>query len=174
MSALTVVYLAATGHVLAALTRTTGPPDGEPVSALVGDGLPVRLFENSAGVTVPSNLLAAVAVDDDASGVLDDPRSQRVVEELRGGQTVHELISLGPANSVAVDATGVTVGASSVVTATRPVVVVLEQPGTRLVREDAIPVGQNQVEVQVPVAPGTWQVVAFVAGQGLAVNEATV
>ena len=44
MTKLTAVYLTKTLHVLAALTRTDPPQGDEPVSALIGTGLPVRFI----------------------------------------------------------------------------------------------------------------------------------
>ena len=66
MTKLTVVYLADTGHVLAALTRADPPPQGtEQVSAFVGTGLPVRFIGDlPADATIAAQYLAVATVDD--------------------------------------------------------------------------------------------------------------
>lgn len=82
MSALTVVYLKATGHVLAALTRAAPPEGAEQVKAFVGANLPVRgIGTTPADFAFPANLLAAVTLDDSLPQVVIDPQAFQVVED---------------------------------------------------------------------------------------------
>jgi hypothetical protein len=65
MTALTVIYLKSTGHVLAAVTCAAPPTAAEPVKALVGAHLPWGgTGQVSVNVAFPVGLLAAVTVDD--------------------------------------------------------------------------------------------------------------
>jgi hypothetical protein len=65
MTALTVVYLTSTGHVLAALTRATPPEAGESLDTLLGSHLPWHgTGQAAADVAFPASLLAAATVDD--------------------------------------------------------------------------------------------------------------
>ena len=98
MSKLTVVYLKDTGHVLAALTRADPPQGTEPVSALVGTGLPVRFVGRPpADVTVPAEDLAAVTVDDQPEVVIS-PQSFQVIFRIRKGQAL-QVKNAGAASS---------------------------------------------------------------------------
>lgn len=92
MTALTVVYLKSTGHVLAAVTRAVPPEAGEPLKALVGAHLLWRgIGLISADVAFPAHLLAAATVDDKWPDVarsgsplatpLIDPQLFQVVED---------------------------------------------------------------------------------------------
>jgi hypothetical protein len=82
VSALTVVYLKATGHVLAALTRAAPPVGDEPVTALVGSSMAVPgVSRTPADVAIPAVLLAAATVDGNQTDVVISPQSFQVVED---------------------------------------------------------------------------------------------
>lgn len=172
MGTLTVIHVTRTGHAVAALTRAAPPPAAEPVIALAGAGLPLRVLGVAGpnqidALTVPADLLAAVEIDR-GSGVLDDPRAFRVVEVQRSGQRVMELQGFTDTAALALSATEATVTLTGVVTiavVATSVAVVMEQPGTRIVREGVIPVGAGSVTLPAAVAPGEWKAVAFVTGR---------
>jgi hypothetical protein len=181
VSRLTAIHVARTGHVLAALTRTTEPPANEQASTLVGTGLPVR-FTITPGaaappearvVTVPADLLAATTVADGAA-VFDDPRAFQVVEAEHNGERVTELQGFADTATLTVTTSTLTVAAASAGAVARPVAVVLEQPGDRVVRESAIPAGGSSVALPVALAPGKWLVAALVAGHAPMLDERTV
>lgn len=166
MSHLSVILVEHTGHVLAALTRATEPPRDEPVSALVGAGLPVRFNLTVAAVTtahaitIPADLLAAATVADGAT-VFDDPLAVQVVEGEHNGQPVTELQPYTATATLAVSTSQLTITAAGVGTVARPVAVVLEQSGDRVVRESTIPQGQSAITLALTLAPGN------VAGRGV-------
>lgn len=98
MTKLTAVYLTKTLHVLAALTRTDPPQGDEPVSALIGTGLPVRFIgQLPVNVTFHATDLSAVTVDDQPDVLVNrqnyqvapDPKTQAL-----------QVTAVGPANLV--------------------------------------------------------------------------
>ena len=132
MSKLTVVYLKDTGHVLAALTRADPPAGDEPVSALVGTGLPVSAIAAAAAdITVPAQNLATVTVADDQPEVLINPQNFQVVQDPQG-QVAPQISNVGvPGSTVTLTldtAAGATVTVTNVPSATSlPAVVVLQK-----------------------------------------------
>jgi hypothetical protein len=190
MSKLTVVYLKDAGHVLAALTRADPPAGDEPVSALIGAGLPVSAIAGTpAPVTLPAQYLAAVTVDDDqppTPGGLDvlinpqnfqvvlDPQGQRPpkVQDVGGGQV-----------DLKITTSGATVTVTNVTSATSlPAVVVLQKvpspsppatgppnllsPVTNVLSPVTVTVGGGTVvSGSTGFAQGdTWNMFAFVQG----------
>jgi len=98
MTKLTAVYLTKTLHVLAALTRTDPPQGDEPVSALIGTGLPVRFIgQLPVNVTFHATDLSAVTVDDQPDVLVNrqnyqvapDPKTQAL-----------QVTAVGPTNLV--------------------------------------------------------------------------
>ena len=107
MTRFTVIYLKATGHVLAALTRADPPADAEPVTALVGGGLPVsRIGAAAADITVPANVLAAVTIDDDQPNVMTSPQAFQVAPDPQGlhPPKVQTVASSSPALTISLAA----------------------------------------------------------------------
>jgi hypothetical protein len=81
MTKLTVVYLQSTMHVLAALTRTDPPQADEPVSALIGTGLPVRFIgQLPVDLILHAQDLSAVTVDNQPD-VLINPQNFQVAQD---------------------------------------------------------------------------------------------
>lgn len=174
MSKLTVVYLKNTGHVLAALTRADPPAGDEPVSALVGAGLPVSAINAApADVTMPAQDLAAVTVDDDQPEALINPQNFQVVPDPQG-QRPPQVKNIGSAGQVVLSVTtsGAKVTVTNVPSATAlPAVVVLQKVTSPSVAPGIIP-------VTVTVGPGgtvvsgstgfaqndKWNMFAFVQG----------
>ena len=98
MTKLTAVYLTKTLHVLAALTRTDPPQGDEPVSALIGTGLPVRFIgQLPVNVTFHATDLSAVTVDDQPD-VLVNRQSYRVVKDPQ--TQALQVTGVGAANQV--------------------------------------------------------------------------
>ncbi len=173
MSALTVVFLKDSGHVLAALTRADPPAPGEPVGALVDTGLPLAAIDGTtADVIIPVGNLDAVTVDDQPE-VLLNPQGFQVIQDPQkvlpptvtsvgvGGSTVTPSISAS--NGAEVQVTGVSATSLSAV-------VVLQQktpaPGPTLIVVHSVTVGSPTV-VDPPgayVHPDTWNMYAFVQG----------
>ena len=175
MSKLTVVYLKDTGHVLAALTRADPPTAGEPVGALVNNGLPVSAVGvTAADFTVPVKDLAILTVDDDQPGVLTDPQNFEVAQDPQT-QTLQVKTGGVPGSSVtfAIDGnTGASVTVTSVFTATSlPTVVVLQKvtsPTSAPTILAPVPVAVDSPTVvagQTGFATGDkWNMYAFVQG----------
>jgi hypothetical protein len=175
MSKLTVVYLKDTGHVLAALTRADPPAGDEPVSALVGAGLPVSaIAETSAGVTLPAQGLTAVTVDDDQPEALINPQNFQVVPDPQG-QGPPQVKNVGGTGQVvvSVSTSGAKVTVTNVPSATSlPAVVVLQNVKSPSVAPEILsPVtvtvgpGGTVVSGSTGFAAGdTWNMFAFVQG----------
>jgi hypothetical protein len=174
MSALTVVFLKDTGHVLAALTRADPPAPGEPVGALVDTGLPLATIDGTTtDVTIPVGNLDAVTVDDQPE-VLLNPQGFQVIQDPQkvlppkvtsvgvGGSTV--TLSISTTNGAAVKVT-VTGGLVTSLTA----VVVLQNvttPSPALIVVRSVTVGSSTV-VDPPGVYGSgekWNMYAFVQG----------
>lgn len=176
MSKLTVVYLADTGHVLAALTRADPPAAAEPVGALVNKGLPVSAVDaTAADITVPVANLASVTVDDTQPDVLVNPQNFQVVQDQQTQKP--QVKNVGVAGStvgMALDhGSGATVTVTNVPTATSlPAVVVLQKvtsPGLppTILAPVTITVGSGGTVVcdQAGFAVGDkWKAYAFVQG----------
>ncbi len=178
MSKLTVVYLKDTGHVLAALTRADPPPGDEPVTALVGGGLPVSAVgAKPADFTMPAKDLDTLTVDDDRPEVLIDPQKFQVVKDPQGlaPPTVTYVGVQGGSVSLNLDtASGATVTVTDVSSATSlPAVVVLQKVTSPSLPPTVLaPVTVAVGPAGTVVAGSTgfakndrWNLVAFVQGQ---------
>lgn len=175
MSKLTLVYLKDTGHVLAALTRADPPAGDEPVTALIGAGLPVgTIAETSADVTMPAQGLAAVTVDDDQPEVLINPQNFQVVPDPQGGGSP-KVKNVGGTGQIvlSVSTSGARVTVTNVPSATSlSAVVVLQNIKSPSVAPDILsPVtvtvgsGGTVVSGSTGFAQGdTWNMFAFVQG----------
>jgi hypothetical protein len=103
---LTVVAVTATGHVLAALTRTADPTTALPAEALAGSGLLVRTAPAAGAATdppqfsVPATELEVTVIAFQES-VLLDPRRFRLVKPPTGDPTTQEITL--PANKKGVE-----------------------------------------------------------------------
>ncbi len=177
MSKLTVVYLKDTGHVLAALTRADPPQGDEPVTALVGTGLPVSSIGGLAtDVILPVANLAAVTVDDNQPEVLINPQNFQVVQDPQG-QAPAQVKNVGVSGSqvlLAIDVTsGATVTVKNVPSATSlPAVVVLQKVTSpslapTILSPVTVTVGSTGTVVSGPtgfVKNDKWNMYAFVQG----------
>lgn len=171
MSTLTAVYLKATGHVLAALTRVARPEGDEPVTALVGPNLTVSGIPTAAAdVTFPVNYLAAVTVNDQP-GVVISPYDFQVIEDPQ--DAAHPKIGgIGaPGTHLTIDSTS---GAKITVTTVSPVtflpaVVVLQSPSQVVSILSPFVVSGSPsgtvVADKAKLTTGTWDMFAFVQGQ---------
>jgi hypothetical protein len=136
MSALTVVYLKTTGHVLAALTRAAPPEGAEQVNAFVGANLPVRgIGTTPADFAFPANLLDAVTLDDSLPLAVIDPQAFQVVQDPQDKTHPKVTQFLGtasaPATTLSLDATsGATVTVKNVPPTTSLQAVVILQKVT--------------------------------------------
>jgi hypothetical protein len=145
MSALTVVYLKATGHVLAALTRAAPPEGAEQVNAFVDANLPMRgIGTTPADFAFPANLLAAVTLDDSLPQVVIDPQAFQVVEDPQDKTHPKVTQFLGtasaPATSLSLEAgSGATVKLTNVPATTSMQAVVILQKVTTPAQAVTIP-----------------------------------
>jgi hypothetical protein len=186
MTALTVVYLKDTGHVLAAVTTAVPPEGSEPVKALVGAHLPWRgTGQASVDVTFPDHLLAAVTVvenlpDISRSGVpratpLIDPQAFQVVKDPQNKTppkvTTFPSTAIAPTAQLAFASLKLTVTLTNVpVTASLPAIVVLQEITTPAQAGTIVaPVTVTGATSGTTVATGfqtgqTWSAFAFVQG----------
>jgi len=170
MSALTVVFLKDTGHVLAALTRADPPAAGEPVSALVDTGLPLAVIDGTpTDVTLPVANLDAVTVDDQPE-VLLNPQGFQVIQDPQKllPPKVTSVGIVGSAVTPSISATnGAAVNVTGVPATSLTAVVVLQKvtaPSPVLIVVHPVTVGSSTV-VDPPgvyVANEKWNVYAFV------------
>lgn len=178
MSALTVVYLDSTRNVLAALTRAAPPGAGEPVTALVGNGLPVRAVgPTSTHFAFPVKILAAVTVSDTLPDVVIDPQAFQVVDDPQN-KTLHHVTSFPPATAsspnvgLTLDTTnGAVVTLQNVPFGTSLQAVVVLQKVTTQPQAARILTQQTVTDAGLRVALGrdfatgeTWEFSAFVLG----------
>ena len=149
MSKLTVVYLQDTGHVLAALTRANPPAGAEPVSALVGTGLPVSFVGGLAlGVSFPAQDLAAVTVDD-RPDVVVTPQNYQVVQDPQS-QAPPQVNDLGSPQKVTLAITAAA-GATVTLTNAKQAARVVLQKVTSATSATSAPT----IVTQVDVGPGS-------------------
>jgi hypothetical protein len=151
MSKLTVVYLKDTGHVLAALTRANPPAAAEPVSALVGTGLPVSFMGGlSLDVSFPAQDLAAVTVDDRPDVVIA-PQDYQVVQDPQS-QAPPQVNDLGSPHQVTFAITASAGATVAVANARLPARVVLQKATSAT---SAPTVSAPTVVSQVDIGPGS-------------------
>jgi hypothetical protein len=163
MTTMTVVYLADTNNVLAAVTQTAAPAPEPTARDLVGDGLLVRSIDDLDVVIEPSRL--KVAVVDVNSSVLENPRGFRVTNDAKP--------AVSPVPSGAVPTVTITLQANSArVQTTQPgtglkVLLTIEKVGgsapAPLVHTGEL--AGSSVTFSVTLDTGTWQAVAFVTDQ---------
>jgi len=179
MSKLTVVYLKDTGHVLAALTRANPPAAAEPVSALVGTGLPVSFMGGlSLDVSFPAQDLAAVTVDD-RPGVVIAPQDYQVVQDPRS-QAPPQVNDLGSPHQVTFAITAAAGATVTVANARLPARVVLQ----KVPLATSVPTVVSQVDVgpgsTVVAGPSgftagdTWNMYVLVQGLAPTAGKVTV
>ncbi len=177
MSTITIVNLTDTGHVLAALTRADPPTGDEPVTALVGAGLPVRGIDTAAAdIILPAANLAAATVDfDHPEQVLLNPQNFQVVQDPQTGDRTLQNIGVQAQVTVNISAAlGATVKVTNVQSAiSLPALVVLQKvtspslPPT-ILSPVTITVGPGGTVVLDPTgfkSGDDWNVYAFVQGQ---------
>ncbi len=178
MSALTVVYLTTTGHVLAALTRAAPPEGAEQVEAFVGANLPVRgIGTTPADFAFPANLLAAVTLGDSLPLAVIDPQAFQVVEDPQDKahpKVTQFLVTTAPAATLTLDTTsGAKVKLTNVPPTTSLQAVVILQKVTTPAQAVTIPPpvtvtgdpnGTIVADKKEFAAGETWNFYAFVQG----------
>ncbi|MER5932594.1 hypothetical protein [Streptomyces sp. NPDC002054] len=166
--ALSVVYVADTGHVVGALALTGAgaPPD---VAALVGRALPMRVLlggGRTATLPLKARELAVAAVDDEPAA-LADPLAFGVelTPEGKPKPTLLRLATWTGSDSIALATDGLTVTVQ--VAAARPakvVALVSDDQDTRVLAGE-IPAQQTQVKLPVTLEAGSAHgVLVLVAG----------
>jgi hypothetical protein len=151
---MTVISLAHTGHVLAAIAE---PPSGPAtLEALVGTAFPLRAMRVrgapavvDASFALPAALLEAKSITYDGR-VIARPQSFAV----DGGLAVE--LPAGPAPTVDLTASAVTVTLSSAVAADTKVLVVVADkidPRIQRIQAGAIPAAADEVELNLTIVP---------------------
>jgi hypothetical protein len=145
----TVVYLTATGHVLAVVTSGAVAPTVDDLTG--GDFLRVRVPNDDAAVSVPPALLSAKSVDV-SQDLLDRPQAY-----VFNGGTVPLSLGLAPQYDTTLPAGG---GAA---VANKKLVVVWQTP-TDAIPEDAAMDGSGNLPTLTAPAGATAQLVAWEGG----------
>jgi hypothetical protein len=178
MSKLTVIYLQATGHVLAAVTRAVPAETTEPITALIGPYLPVRSIGSDSQpvtLTFSADLLRAVTVNDQPNVVVN-PQGFQVIQQDSAVQ-VTPVVAAGGLNTV-LSPEGVTVGpVKPTPNNSLPVMVVLRKVATTpsvptpTVLSSFIPALNDTVVLPIALAEkDTWVTLTLVSGYAPVAN----
>lgn len=166
MSGMSVVYVKATGHVVAAATHSAAPAKPIPVADLVGAELPFRVIGDvDVDVRLPVDQLDAAGVDSDIN-VSVRPYGFRVKPTTTNGEIAYEVEQqTDVALTIGSTANRIVVGA---LPATTDLVLVVVQPATAggpaPVLEELDPNGATSVTTAATFATGRWSVVVFATG----------
>ena len=164
MSGMSVVYIKATRHVVAAATHSAAPAKPIPVADLVGAELPLRVI-GDVDVRLPVDQLDAAGVDSDIN-VAVRPYGFGVKPTTTNGKITYEVEQqTDVALTIGSTANRIVVGALPVAT---DLVLVVVQPATAggpaPVLEELDPNGATSVTTATAFATGRWSVVVFATG----------
>jgi hypothetical protein len=172
MTILTVVYVADTNNILAAVTRTAAPASEPDVRDLVGDGLLVRSI-GDVDITVEADRLKVAVVDGDPLA-LENPRGFLVKQN-----STPTLIPVPSGSSstvtITLQATSARVQTTQTGTGLKVLLVIEKVGGSApapLVRTGEL--AGSTITFNVTLDPGPWQAVAFVTNQLPAGQKTTI
>ncbi|GHH66637.1 hypothetical protein GCM10017673_12520 [Streptosporangium violaceochromogenes] len=163
--ALSVVYVAGTGHVAGALALTGANAPGDVTSA-VGAELPLRvsLGEGRTGVLSLKHGRLALAPADDEPDVFGDPLAFGV-EQAPGGRPKPVLVRLAPwTTPLGLTTDRLTITLPVAATRLTPVLALISDGQETHTSAGEIPAGGNRAELQVALTAGTHGVLALVTG----------